>query len=76
MKKYKEAEKSYLSALKFSKSQSIIGGSNFGLGEVYKKLGRKDKALTYFKKAARNRQWKASAEYEIDMILNPDKYAY
>lgn len=74
--RYKDAEGSFLNALKFSRKQSIIGGSNFGLGEVYKKLGKNQQALEYFRKAARDRKWKASADYEIDMILNPDKYAY
>ena len=53
-----------------------IIGANFGLGEVYKQLGQSQKAIEYFRKAARNRQWKAAAEYEIDIIQNPDKYAY
>jgi tetratricopeptide (TPR) repeat protein len=76
LKRYKEAEQAYLNALKFSKSQNILGGANFGLGETYKNLGQTQKALEYFRKASRNRTWKASADYEIDMILNPDKYAY
>ena len=76
LKKFKEAETAYLNALKFSKSQSIIGGSNFGLGDIYKRRGQNQKALGYFRKASRNRQWKAAADYEIDMIQNPDKYAY
>ena len=74
LKKYKEAESAFLSALKFSKSQSIVGGSNFGLGDVYKHLGQKSKAIEYYKKASKNRSWKASADYEIDMLQNPDKY--
>jgi tetratricopeptide (TPR) repeat protein len=76
LKKFNEAETAYLNALKFSKSQSIIGGSNFGLGDIYKRRGQNQKALEYFRKASRNRDWKAAADYEIDMIQNPDKYAY
>ena len=74
LKKYNEAEGAYLNALKFSKSQSIVGGSNFGLGEVYKFLGQKSKAIQYYKKASKNRTWKAAADYEIDLLENPDKY--
>ena len=74
--RYKDAESSYLNALKYSRKQNVLGGANFGLGEVYKKLGNNQKALEYFRTAARDRKWKASADYEIDMILNPDKYAY
>ncbi len=74
MKNYNEAETAFLNAIKFSKSQSIDGGSNFGLGEVYKFLGQKQKAIQHYEKAARNRSWKASADYEIDLIRNPDKY--
>lgn len=74
LKKYKDAESAFLNALKFSKSQSIVGGSNFLLGEVYKFLGQKTKAIQYYKKASKNRSWKASADYEIDLLENPDKY--
>jgi superkiller protein 3 len=74
MKNYNNAEAAFLKALKFSKSQSIVGGSNFGLGEVYKFLGKKQSAIRHYEKAARNRSWKASADYEIDLLKNPDKY--
>ena len=42
----------------------------------FSRSGGEQKALEFFRKAARDRRWKASADYEIDMILNPDKYAY
>jgi tetratricopeptide (TPR) repeat protein len=74
MKNYNKAETAFLNALKFSKSQSIVGGANFGLGEVYKFLGQKQNAIRHYEKAARNRSWKASADYEIDLLKNPDKY--
>ncbi|TFH02745.1 MAG: tetratricopeptide repeat protein [Calditrichales bacterium] len=74
LKKYKSAEDAYLNALKFSKTQSVVGGSNFGLGEVYKFLGQTQKAIEYYKKASKERSWRASADYEIDLLQNPDKY--
>ena len=57
-KKYKEAEKALLNALKFSRSSSIKAGSNFYLGEVYRLTGRKTKAMKYYAKAKKNRKWK------------------
>ncbi len=75
IKKYKQAEKNFIQAVSKSKTQSIVGGSNFGLGEVYKKLGQTKKAIKYYKKAVKTRSWKASAEYEIDLLENPDKYS-
>jgi superkiller protein 3 len=74
LKKYNDAEGAFLNAVKLSKSQTIDGGSNFGLGEVYKNLGQKQKAIQYYEKAAKVRAWKASADYEIDLLKNPDKY--
>ncbi|MEE9119326.1 MAG: hypothetical protein V3U02_12145, partial [Calditrichia bacterium] len=65
---------SFKEALKFSKSQNIVGGTNFGLGEVYKALGQKQNAIKAYEKASKNRAWKASADYEIDLLKNPDKY--
>ncbi|MCK4753803.1 MAG: tetratricopeptide repeat protein, partial [Calditrichia bacterium] len=74
LRKFNDAEKSYKEALKFSKSQNIVGGTNFGLGEVYKALGQKQNAIKAYEKASKNRAWKASADYEIDLLKNPDKY--
>ena len=44
------------------------------MGEVYKLTNRKQKAIKYYQRAAKNRRWKQSADYEIDLIKNPDKY--
>ena len=74
LKKYNDAESSFQNALKFSKSQNIVGGANFGLGEVYKALGQKTKAIQAYEKASKTRAWKAPADYEIDLLKNPDKY--
>ncbi len=71
---YKSAEQALLEALKISRSSRVKAGSNFYLGEVYKKTGQTQKALLSFQKAANNSAWKQAAEYEIDLIKNPDKY--
>lgn len=73
-KKLKAAEKALLNALKYSRSGSIKAGSNFYLGEVYRMSGRKTKALRSYAKAAKDRRWKQSADYQIDLLKNPDKY--
>ena len=59
-----------------SRNAMIIAGANFYLGDAYKHKGQKQKALQYYEKAAKHRVWKQPAEYEIDMIKHPDKYAY
>lgn len=73
-KKYKAAEKALLNALKLSRSSSIKAGASFYLGEVYRLTGRKTKALKYYAKAAKNRKWKKSADYQVDLLKHPDKY--
>lgn len=73
-KKYKKAEQALLNALKYGRSSTIKAGSNFYLGEVYRMSGRRTKALQYYTKAAKDRKWKQSADYQIDLLRNPDKY--
>jgi tetratricopeptide (TPR) repeat protein len=70
-----QAEEAYLQALKFSRSSTIKGGANYGLGEIYKKRGNTSQALKYFTAASRDRTWKKAAEYEIEILKNPDKYS-
>lgn len=43
-------------------------------GRACKGLGQLSEAISYFELAARDRAWKASADYEIDLIKNKDKY--
>ncbi len=43
-------------------------------GKASKDLGQFNKALSYFQIAAKDRLWKRSADYEIDLIQNRDKY--
>jgi len=75
-KDYDNAEKALLDALDYSKKSSIIAACNFYLGDVYKHKGQTQKAIQHFQKAANNRSWKQPAEYEIDILKNPDKYSY
>ncbi len=75
MRKYKDAESAFTSASRTCKKDFYKGGSNYGLGEVYKKLGKTKKAIAYYEKAAKSRSWKANADYQIDILKNPDKYS-
>ncbi|MFQ5638010.1 MAG: tetratricopeptide repeat protein [bacterium] len=43
-------------------------------GKASKCLGQFNKAISYFELVKRDRQWKKTAEYEIDLIVNRDKY--
>ncbi len=43
-------------------------------GKASKELGALDQAIAYFNVAKKNRTWRTTAEYEIDLIVNRDKY--
>lgn len=43
-------------------------------GKASKCLGQFNRAISYFQIVAKNRRWKKTAEYEIDLIVNRDKY--
>lgn len=43
-------------------------------GRASKELGQYQTAINYFKIAAKDRNWKRTADYEIDLIVNRDKY--
>ncbi len=43
-------------------------------GKASKELGQYDQAISYFRIAQKDRQWKRTADYEIDLIVNRDKY--
>jgi len=43
-------------------------------GKASKELGQFDQAIAYFNIAKKDRNWRATAEYEIDLIVNRDKY--
>jgi len=44
-------------------------------GKALKQLGQFKKAIAYFNIATKSRQWKRAAEYEVDLIVNRDKYS-
>ena len=68
LKRSNEAIHAYKNAIKLSTKSSTKGAANFGLGEIYKKNGNKTKALAHFKAASKDRTWKQSALYEIDLL--------
>ncbi len=74
LKRYEEAITAYNNCLRSARKSVIKGGANFGLGEAYKNLRNASKALEHYRLAAKDRSWKQSAEYEIDLLQNPDKY--
>lgn len=73
---FSNGEQALLESLKITRKSSIKAACNFYLGEVYKKQGQTQKAIRYYTEASQNRVWKQSADYEIDMLKNPDKYSY
>jgi tetratricopeptide (TPR) repeat protein len=50
------------------------GGAAYEAGKASNCLGNEQKAMGYFELAKRDRVWKRSAEYEIDLLVNKDKY--
>jgi tetratricopeptide (TPR) repeat protein len=73
-KKYNQAEDAFNNALKMTTSSIKKAGAYFNLGKIYQSTGQNQKAIEYFNMAAKNSAWKQAAEYEIDIIRNPDKY--
>ena len=45
------------------------------LGDAYKKLNQIDNAINEYRKAAKDPSYKKAAEYEIDLLENPEKYS-
>jgi len=75
-KNWTKAETALKKAISSTRKSNVKAACNFNLGVVYKNKGQSQTALKHFRIAAKNRSWKQSAEYEIDIILNPDKYSY
>jgi tetratricopeptide (TPR) repeat protein len=50
------------------------GAASFFAGKAAVCLGREQEALGYFKAAAKDPVWKKLGEYEIDLIVNKEKY--
>jgi tetratricopeptide (TPR) repeat protein len=51
------------------------GGAAYEAGKASVCLGNEQKALGYFELAKKDKIWKRSAEYEIDLLVNKDKYS-
>ncbi|MBN1465449.1 tetratricopeptide repeat protein [candidate division KSB1 bacterium] len=64
--RYQEALDAAQNCLKVTKK--FKGAANFEAGTAAKKLGRLDEAKKYFEAAASDRQWRKSAEYELDLL--------
>ncbi|MCB0288579.1 MAG: tetratricopeptide repeat protein, partial [Calditrichaeota bacterium] len=74
--KLADAEGAYQNSLTNVRKSTVRAGANFGLGEVYKKQGKSSLAMKHFTEAAKDRNWKQAAEHEIEILKNPEKYAY
>jgi tetratricopeptide (TPR) repeat protein len=60
-----------MKALEVDKKNAL---ANYEAGKAAKCLGQLQKALAYFEALKKDRRWKRTAEYEIDLIVNRDKY--
>ncbi|MEJ2050226.1 MAG: tetratricopeptide repeat protein [Calditrichota bacterium] len=58
----------YNNALTNTTQSYVKGAANFGLGEIYKNSGDKSKAIAYYQAASKDRTWKQSALYELDLL--------
>ncbi|MFQ5649357.1 MAG: tetratricopeptide repeat protein [bacterium] len=56
------------------KNKKNYAPAAYEAGKASKDLGRYNQAIAYFKIAQKDRQWKRTADYEIDLIVNRDKY--
>ncbi len=63
-----DAISAYNDAIESTTKSYIKGAANFGLGEIYKKNGNKQLAVKHFDAASRDRSWKQSALYELDLL--------
>ncbi len=50
------------------------GGTYIEMGDAYLKMGDKAKAKECYDNAMRDRAWRETAKYKIDMLENADKY--
>ena len=63
--KYKEARDYALLAVDIKENG---GAANFHLGIAYKSLGEKSRAKSAFQRAVKDKDWRASAKYELDLL--------
>ena len=68
LNKDQEAIEAYNNALTNTTQSYVKGAANFGLGEIYKNSGDKSKAIAYYQAASKDRTWKQSALYELDLL--------
>lgn len=61
-------------AVKALDAKSNYAPAAYEAGKACKELQQYDQAIEYFEQAAKDRVWKRAAEYEIDLIINRDKY--
>jgi tetratricopeptide (TPR) repeat protein len=66
-----KAKKAAANALKYKRNYAPAA---YEAGKASKALGQFTEAINYFKIAAKDRNWRRAAEYEIDLIQNRDKY--
>ncbi len=56
------------------KNKKNYAPAAYEAGKACKELSQYNQAITYFKIAQKDRNWKRTADYEIDLIVNRDKY--
>lgn len=68
LKRNEDAILAYNDAISSTTKSYVKGAANFGLGEIYKKNGNKQLAVRHFDAASKDRSWKQSALYELDLL--------
>ena len=63
-----DAISAYNDAISSTTKSYVKGAANFGLGEIYKNNGNKQLAARHFDAASKDRSWKQSALYELDLL--------
>lgn len=69
--KYNSAKSAAEQSLTFKKNYAPAA---YEAGKAAKSLEQFDQAVSYFQICAKDRQWKRTADYEIDLIVNREKY--
>ena len=67
----KQYQNAIIHANKALSSSKWRVAANVILGDCYRELGQKEKAIAHYKKGVNNRQYKKYCEDQIDRILNP-----
>lgn len=69
--KFSKAKAAAIEALKNKRNYAPAA---YEAGKAAKELGQFNEAIKYFRGAGKSRVWKKAADYEIDLIVNRDKY--